>query len=167
MRKLVAFCLKAKATARIRQHGTSHIARSSGAAAGRVSNDEALPAVCGSHVQQSQQLEGGWSITLACLSCSACPPACLDGLHRSVSRPPDGHVWKVAADTITEVEPSATLFWKRARSTCTARPRPAQQAQHIEHSVPGWATFPVTAWQIEFVAGRDEGTRQMLGTFDK
>lgn len=33
--------------------GRPTIARSSGAAAGRVSNDEALPAVCDSHVQQS------------------------------------------------------------------------------------------------------------------
>ena len=67
MRKPVALCLRAKATARIRQPGTSHMARSSGAAAGRGSNDEALPAVCDSHIQQSQQLRGGWPATLACL----------------------------------------------------------------------------------------------------
>lgn len=60
MEELVGLCLRAKATARIRQPGTSHIARSSGAAAGRVSNDEAFPAVCDSHVQQSVPAVRGW-----------------------------------------------------------------------------------------------------------
>lgn len=97
MGKLVALCLQAKATARIRQPGTSHIARSSGAAAGRVSNDEALPAVCDGHVQQPvpavPRLDGQphWP---------ACPP-CLDSLHCSDSRPPDGDSWTVTRSTTT------------------------------------------------------------------
>lgn len=147
MGKPVALCLRAKATARIRQPGTSHIARSSGAAAGRVSNDEALPAVCDSHVQQSVPAVRSWMVMHAGPACPASP----DSVHCSVSRPSDGDNRTTTGNTITEIKLGAAC--REGEGSEHAQPGFAlpNLAQHVELPLAVRATSPAVAWQVGIV----------------
>lgn len=131
IRKLVALCLRAKATSRIRQLGTSHIARSSGAAAGRVSNDEALPAAYDSHVQQSVPAARGWTANHAGLL----DLLARDSAHCSISRPSDGNSWTVTGSTVTEI---------KLRAACGEgeRSQPAQPSLALPNLAPARRASP-------------------------